>query len=190
MEENNSQGVGTQEVVSGEAMNNNPQGSYVTGTIGAIIGGAIASLPWVLVYVYGNMIVAILAVLIALGAFYGYKIAKGKMGKGLPAIIAIVSVGIIVLLTTIICPLVILADLGVEPSFETIQRVYEDEKMASAIMQDALVSIAFTIIGIAGTIKSMRMQIKAGSKDIRFSEQPLSDDYKKYVRTADNNIIS
>ncbi len=182
MEENNSQEVKTEKIASGEAISNNPQGSYITGTIGAIIGGAIASLPWVLVYVYGNMIVAILAVLIALGAFYGYKIAKGKMGKGLPAIIAIVSVGIIVLLTTIICPLVILADLGVEPSFETIQRVYEDEKMASAIMQDALVSIAFTIIGIAGTIKSMRMQIKAGSKDIKFSEQPLSDDYKKYVK--------
>lgn len=182
MEENNNEEVKTQEVASGEAINNNPQGSYLTGTIGAIIGGAIASLPWVLVYVYGNMIVAILAILIALGAFYGYKIAKGKMGKGLPAIIAIVSVAIIVLLTTIVCPLVILADLGVDPSFETIQRVYSDEKMTSAIMQDALVSIAFTIVGIAGTIKSMSMQIKAGAKDIKFSEQPLSDDYKKYVK--------
>ncbi len=176
MEENNSQGVGTQEVVSGEAMNNNPQGSYVTGTIGAIIGGAIASLPWVLVYVYGNMIVAILAILIAFGAFFGYKIAKGKMGKGLPAIIAIVSVAIIVLLTTIICPLIILADLGVDPSFETIQKVYDDERMVSAIMQDALVSIAFTILGIAGTIKSINKQIKAGSKDIKFSEQPQTSD--------------
>lgn len=182
MEENNNQEVKTEEVVSGEAINNNPQGSYITGTIGAIIGGAIASLPWVLVYVYGNMIVAILAILIALGAFYGYKIAKGKMGKGLPAIIAIVSVAIIVVLTTIVCPLVILSNLGVDPSFDTMQRVYSDEQMAAAIMQDALVSIAFTIVGIAGTIKSMSMQIKSGSKDIKFSEQPLTDNFKKYVK--------
>lgn len=183
MEENNNE-VKTKETTSGEGnvINNAPQGSYITGTIGAVIGGAIASLPWVLVYVYGNMIVAILAVLIALGAFYGYKLAKGKMGKGLPAIIAIVSVAIIVILTTIVCPLVILSDLGVDPSFETMQRVYSDSTMVSAIMQDALVSIAFTIVGIAGTIKSMKMQIKSGATDIKFSEQPLNEQFQKYVK--------
>ena len=142
MEENNNE-VKTKETTSGEGnvINNAPQGSYITGIIGAVIGGAIASLPWVLVYVYGNMIVAILAVLIALGAFYGYKLVKGKMGKGLPA-----------------------------------------------IMQDALVSIAFTIVGIAGTIKSMKMQIKSGATDIKFSEQPLTEIRKRASRRNKKSI--
>lgn len=179
MEENNN----NVETNNEEAINGASQGSYLTGTIGAIIGGAIASLPWVLVYVYGNMIVAILAILIALGAFYGYKIAKGKMGKGLPAIIAIVSVAIIVILTTIVCPLVIISkEANMEVSFKTIKLLYENKEVASAIMQDALVSIAFTIVGIAGTIKSMHMQIKSGSKDIKFSEQPLTEQFQKYVK--------
>ena len=47
--------------------------SYFTGIIGALIGGIIASIPWVLVYVYGNMMLSLLAVLIAAGEFYGYK---------------------------------------------------------------------------------------------------------------------
>ena len=184
MEENNNEEVRTKEATSGEgnAINSAPQGSYITGTIGAVIGGAIASLPWILVYVYGNMIVAILAILIALGAFYGYKIAKGKMGKGLPAIISIVSVAIIVVLTTIVCPLVILSNEGMDVSLKTIKLLYENSEIASAIMQDALVSIAFTIVGIAGTIKSMKMQIKSGATDIKFSEQPLTEQFQKYLK--------
>ena len=57
------------------------QGSYITGIIGAIIGGAIATIPWVLAYVYGGMMLSILAALIAAGEFYGYKLAKGKISK-------------------------------------------------------------------------------------------------------------
>ena len=42
------------------------EGSYLTGIIGAIIGGAIATIPWVLAYVYGNVMLSLLAVLICL----------------------------------------------------------------------------------------------------------------------------
>ena len=41
--------------------------SYLTGILGAIVGGAIATIPWVLVYIYGEMMFSILAVLIAAG---------------------------------------------------------------------------------------------------------------------------
>ena len=52
------------------------KGSYLTGILGAIVGGAIATIPWILVYVYGEMMFSILAALIAAGELYGYKIAK------------------------------------------------------------------------------------------------------------------
>ena len=56
-------------------------GNYFTGIIGAIIGGAIGAVPWIIAYIYGNMMIALLAILIAGGAYYGYKLFKGKITK-------------------------------------------------------------------------------------------------------------
>ena len=54
------------------------QGNYLTGIIGATIGGFIATIPWVLAYVYGNMMLSLLAVLIAAGEFMVINYAKEK----------------------------------------------------------------------------------------------------------------
>ena len=64
---------------------------YVIGTIGALIGAVIGSIPWILSYVFANMIYAILSVVIVVCAFYGYKLTKAKMDKKLPVILSIVS---------------------------------------------------------------------------------------------------
>jgi acetyl-CoA carboxylase carboxyl transferase subunit beta len=76
-----------------EVIKKEKTGSYLTGIIGAIIGGIIATIPWILVYVYGNMMLSILAAIIAGGEFLGYKICKGKIDKKLPIIIFSVSGG-------------------------------------------------------------------------------------------------
>ena len=39
--------------------NKKASGSYVTGIIGAIIGGAIGAVPWIIAYIYGNMMIAL-----------------------------------------------------------------------------------------------------------------------------------
>ena len=49
-------------------------GNYITGIIGLILGGLIATIPWILVYVYGDMMFSVLSVFIAAGEFYGYKL--------------------------------------------------------------------------------------------------------------------
>lgn len=199
MEENNENNVVENDIVENETNNieenniteNNEEvikkfsrGSYLRGTIGAILGAAVASLPWILVYVYGNMIVALLAILIALGAFQGYKIFKGKMGKPVPVIITIISIVMIVLLTMIICPLVILSNEGLNVSLKMIQKLYRNSEVIAAIVQDLLISLLFTVVGIAGTIKSINMQIKSGSQDIKFSEQPLLEEFKNKLQEA------
>ena len=51
---------------------------YVMGIFGGILGGLIASIPWILMYVYGNMIVQILSVVIAMGVLKGYQMFHGK----------------------------------------------------------------------------------------------------------------
>ena len=61
--------------------NNSARGSYLFGIIGALIGGIIGSIPWILVYVYGNMMFSALAIFIAAGEFLGYKLCRGKIDK-------------------------------------------------------------------------------------------------------------
>ena len=80
------------------------QGSYVSGIIGAIIGGLIATIPWILAYVYGGMMLSILATLIAAGEFYGYKLLKGRVNKVLPVILMILALVIVTVATLIIIP--------------------------------------------------------------------------------------
>ena len=75
------------------------KGNYITGIIGSIIGGAIAAIPWVFVYVKCNMILSVLAILIALGALKGYEIFKGKVTKALKPIVIIAPNKAILILT-------------------------------------------------------------------------------------------
>lgn len=172
-----------------EVMKNIPRkGNYITGTIGAILGGTIASLPWILVYVYGNMIVAILAILIAFGTFQGYKIFKGRMGRGVPAIISIISILIVVFITVVICPIIILQNNNLDISLKELTLLYQNKNVQNAIIQDLIVALLFTILGIAGVIRSIKLQIKSGSKDIKFTEQPLVEEAQKQLQNASTTI--
>lgn len=65
--------------------------NYIKGILGALIGGILFSLPWVLVYVYLNYILSLLAAVIALGAFTFYKLFGGMVDKKTPLIIGISS---------------------------------------------------------------------------------------------------
>ena len=58
------------------------QGNYVTGFIGALLGGLVGALPAVFCLVILNYYVALLYALIPLGANYGYRLFKGKLNKG------------------------------------------------------------------------------------------------------------
>ena len=73
---------------AGGSMNKNE--SYISGIIGGLIGGLIASIPWILMYVYGNMILSLLAIVIAIGVLKGYQLFKGKVDNKLPIIIIII----------------------------------------------------------------------------------------------------
>ena len=69
-------------------MDENIKNNYLLGIIGAIIGAFIGAIPWILMYVFGNMMYAILAILIVICSFYGYKITKAKIDKKLPIILS------------------------------------------------------------------------------------------------------
>lgn len=150
--------------------------SYITGTIGAIIGGLVGAIPWILTYSFANMIVAALAVLIVGGAYLGYKIFKGRIGKGFPVILTIVSLLVVTIVTTVICPMILIAQSGYNVAFYNLESLYTSENRANvkeAIIQDLIISLLFTIIGIAAIIHSISIQIKNGatSENLKFSTQ-------------------
>jgi hypothetical protein len=70
--------------------------TYMRGIIGSFIGGMIASIPWIWIYVYGQEIYTIFALIIATGALIGYQLFKGKVDKKLPFIL---SFGLIIFIS-------------------------------------------------------------------------------------------
>jgi hypothetical protein len=63
-------------------------GSYLTGTVGALLGGLVGAIPSFLTIVLMEMIYAILCMLIPVAAYYGYKLFRGKPNK--PAIAVVI----------------------------------------------------------------------------------------------------
>lgn len=143
-------------------------GSYVTGIIGAIIGGAIAALPWILTYIYGNMLLSILAALIAAGEFYGYKLAKGKITKKLPIILMVLAILIVSIITLVIIPGLLIQKEGMVVSPENIIKSYSIEGFTTAIMRDYIISLVFTILGASIITANLKKQLNnEDGKDVK-----------------------
>ena len=87
-------------------MEEQTKNKYLIGILGALLGAFIGSIPWILLYVFGNMIYAILSILIVAGAFYGYKLTKAKIDKKLPIILSIASFIAITATMLLIIPII------------------------------------------------------------------------------------
>ena len=136
------------------------KGSYLTGILGAIVGGAIATIPWVLVYIYGGMMFSILAALIAAGELYGYKIAKGKINKKLPIILMVIALIIVTVTTLVIIPTLLIAREGIAVNLTNISRLYENSEFATAMMKDFIISLIFTILGASIVTANIKKQLE------------------------------
>lgn len=136
------------------------KGSYLTGILGAIVGGVIATIPWILVYVYGEMMFSILAALIAVGELYGYKIAKGKINKKLPVILMVIALVIVTVTTLVIIPTLLIANEGISVNLTNISRLYENGEFATAMMKDFIISLIFTILGASIVTANIKKQLE------------------------------
>ena len=124
------------------------------GIIGGVIGGLVAALPWLIIYVYLNWLFSIAALPIALGVNYGYRKLGGEVNKKLPFIIGILSVAIVCFVTLVIVPIVLIyREIGVI-DFYMFTRAYQSSAFVGAILKDLLVGIIFTCLGIYGVVKS------------------------------------
>ena len=124
----------------------NIKGNYFTGIIGAIIGGAIATIPWIFVYVKLNFILSILAMVIAFGALKGYEICKGKMTKSVKIIITVISILLVVLTTLVFIPFL----LALEHN-SSVNVLYASKEFMNALYRDLAISVFFAILGITAS---------------------------------------
>ena len=117
-------------------------GNYLLGTIGAILGGIIGAIPWTLVYFFANYNIALLAILVGMGAIKGYTIFKGKFTKKTKILISIISLIILVSVELIVLPLIYTVAYSVD-----LKAFYTE--MRSGIIHDLIFTILFGLIGIA-----------------------------------------
>lgn len=127
--------------------------------LGAVLGGLVASIPWILMYLFGNMILSPLATLIAVGAIFGYKLFKGEYFKQLPIFISVISVIIVTLDNLVVIPLIELKQGGYIVSFSNLAILYTIDSFKTAIIKDYVISLIFTILGISGVIKNLKNQV-------------------------------
>lgn len=130
--------------------------SYFKGIVGALLGGVVASIPWVLLYVYGNMIFSFLAYFVAIAALKGYQLFKGKEDDKLHIIISAVSLISITVATWVIIPLLMFIKESISINAITLQIIYTNSEFIGSLFKDYVISIIFTILGISGVIKSIK----------------------------------
>ena len=150
---------------------------YAIGIIGALIGALIGAIPWILIYIFANMMITLLSILIVLGSFYGYKLTKAKIDKKLPIILSITSFISITIAMLIIIPIVYIMKDGAGFTFEMFTNLYQYDKFVSAIMTNYMVSTLFCLVIIGGIIHNLNKQIREGvdSKDIKLISQDASN---------------
>lgn len=66
-------------------------GSYGKGILGAVLGGLVAAIPSVLLAFFAQYSLALLYMLLPMGAWFGYKKLGGKQSKGAFWIVAVIS---------------------------------------------------------------------------------------------------
>lgn len=138
----------------------NKEGSYVLGIIGAFVGGMVATVPWILMYVYGQMILSLLAIIIGLCSFYGYKLCKGKMSKKVPIIITVISLLSVSIATFVIIPLLLLEKEGFTVTMDNLEILYDSSEFTGALIKDYVISLIFTFLGISGVIAKIRGEVE------------------------------
>lgn len=126
--------------------------SYFKGIVGALIGALIATIPWILLYIYGSAMTSIFAFLVGLGALKGYQI-KGLVDNKLPKIITIVSLVAITIATLIIIPSLLLFQEGLNIS--GLVFLYSYTPFTSALLKDYAIAIIFTFLGLRGVMNKI-----------------------------------
>ena len=160
---------------------------FLKGIIGSILGAVIFSIPWVLIYVYANYILSILAAIIAYGSLLFYKKFGGEITKKTSVVITISSLLAITIATFVIIPICLIVKEGYGLSFEYYQILFASGKFVSAIIRDYIISVIFTFLGISGVITSINKEAYRINKENQDDNENIAyapfEEQVKYIES-------
>lgn len=163
--------------------------SYVGGFVGALIG----TIPWVLMYVYGNYIVSLLAFVIAFCSFKGYTLLGGEKQKNTWLVISAFSIIAVTISTFITIPILLNFDNGLGLSFTAFLNLYETEEFVKALLSDYVVSLIFAILGISIIIPKIKNEVEQETESKKYSEEDIKkvmDIFKSHQALNKQSAIS
>jgi hypothetical protein len=129
--------------------------SYITGIIGAVVGALIGAIPWVIISYFG-WVLSILASLIALCSFYGYKLFRGPKKRAAAGVIIYASSIFMSIASFIISVFVILSIyVGEIVPVDEFLRWLPSYLQDVSVIRDLLIVLVFSILGIAGIHKKI-----------------------------------
>lgn len=144
------------------------KGSYLMGFIGALIGAALGSVVWALLY-YAGYIASLAGLVIGIFAEKGYRILKGRKGK-IKVFILIVCILAGILLGTLAADWFTLFTMlkdGELPGLVTgdlmpmlIDMFKTDEDLCIATAKDILLGIVFAALGVFAILKKAVKEAK------------------------------
>lgn len=123
-------------------------GSYLTGWIGAILGGLAAAIPSILLAWFAERISAWLYALIPLGAYYGYKLLKGRMNRMATVATIVSSLLQVFLIDQILCYIAIVVYWHIWPSPFDSMRFFFQNIESGDIAASLVQSLLFLALGL------------------------------------------
>lgn len=126
------------------------------GIVGALIGALIGSVPWILAYIYIDTMWSILAAVIGIGAYYGYKLFKGPLNKHTPVIVTVISLLVMAVVIMLVIPIILMMKYNDPVSFS---ELFNGGEYIRGIVSESYFSILFTFVGIAAIIALIKKDV-------------------------------
>lgn len=134
---------------------NAKQGSYVTGLIGALLGGFVAILPSLLTIWFLEKIYAVLFFLIPLGAYYGYRLLRGRMDRAVGVITIVISLVMPFVLEQAVFYLTVATAFGIVPSvLDTVALYFQYYTLGEMALSMAMPYV-FLVFGLFVTFRQI-----------------------------------
>lgn len=128
---------------------------YVLACLGGLVGGLIASLPWLVLYLMGGLILSALAFLIAPGVNYGYRKLKGRVNRKMPMTVTIISIVVLLIIDLVILPAYYCKTLNLITIFNFITtKVYWQ-----LVVRELIISTVFAVAGIFKIVNDIKYEI-------------------------------
>lgn len=134
---------------------NERNGNYLTGLIGAILGGIVATLPSLATIWFMERIFSALFILIPLGIYYGYRLCRGRMNGFVGVVTVLLSLAMPFVLEQMVFYLSLATTYGIVPNFLASVDFYFELFTVEEMIEDLAMPYVFLIFGLIVTFKQI-----------------------------------